>query len=88
VPPLPLVKEQPHLPLELAQKYQRRLIVVSAIINKEGKFEQILVKQSPNPELNGPLLEALNKWVFRPAEFNGQTVSVKALLGIPVSLPQ
>jgi len=88
VPPFPLVKEQPHLPLELLQKYEHRLIVVYAIINKQGKFEQVAVKQSPNAQLNGPLLEALDKWVFRPAEFNGETVSVKALLGIPIALPQ
>lgn len=88
VPPFPLAKEQPNLPLELVQRYQHRQVVVSAIINKEGKFEQVVVKQSPNAQLNGPLLEALGKWVFRPAEVNGETVSVKALLGIPIVLPQ
>jgi TonB family protein len=83
-----LVKEPPHFPPELVQKYQHRQVVVSAIINKHGKFEQVAVKQSPNAQLNGPVLEALGKWVFWPAEVNGETVSVKTLLGIPVALPQ
>jgi hypothetical protein len=46
------------------------------------------VLQSPSIEFNQPLLDALQKWVFRPAQLNGQPVSVKALLGIPLSLPE
>ena len=28
--------------------------------------------------------QALSKWVFRPAQLNGQPVAVKVLLGIPL----
>jgi len=88
VPPLPLAKAQPQWPPELVQKYQNRLIVIYAVINKEGKFEQMMVKQSPNGLLNGPVMEALGKWAFRPAELNGEPIEVKTLLGIPVAIPQ
>jgi hypothetical protein len=87
VPPFPVTKELPQWPAELVQKYLHRLIVVYAIIDPEGKFAQMLVKQSPSPQLNKPLLEALSKWVFRPGELDGNPVAVKALLGIPLSLP-
>ena len=87
VPPFPVTKELPQWPAELVQKYLHRLIVVYAIIDPEGKFVQMLVKQSPSPQLNEPLLEALSKWVFRPGELDGNPVVVKALLGIPLSLP-
>jgi len=87
IPPFAVEKELPHFPAELARKYLHRQLVVYAIINTEGKFEQISVKQSPDMQLNQPLLDALSKWVFRPAELNGEPVPAKVLLGIPVSLP-
>jgi hypothetical protein len=30
------------------------------------------------------IVEALNKWVFRPAQLNNQPVAVKVLLGMPL----
>ena len=54
----------------------------------KGKLERMHVLQTPTIELNKPLLETLAKWVFRPAELNGEVVSLKALLGIPLSFSQ
>jgi len=87
VPPFPTSKIQPEFPADLAQKYDRRLIVVYAIINTEGKLQNVTVKQSPDPQLNPSTIAALSKWVFRPAELNGEVVAVKALFGIPLSSP-
>jgi hypothetical protein len=88
VPPFPVVKEPPQLPTGLVFRYLHRMVVVYAIINTEGKLERMHVMQTPTIELNKPLLEALGKWVFRPAELNGEAVSVKILLGIPLSMPE
>jgi TonB-like protein len=87
LPPFPGFKQLPRLPVELVQKYLHRLMVVYAIINTKGKLEQMSVKQSPDEQLNQPVLDALGKWVFRPAELHGQPVPVKVLLGIPLALP-
>ena len=87
VPPYPITKEQPKLPAELVRKYLPRTVVVYAVITAEGKVEQASVKQSPDPQLNKLLLDALNKWTFRPGELNGNPVPVKMLLGIPLYLP-
>jgi hypothetical protein len=88
VPPFPVVKEPPHLPIGLVFRYLHRMVVVYAVINTEGKLERIHVIETPDVEFKKPLLEVLGKWVFRPAELNGEAVSVKALLGIPLSLPE
>jgi hypothetical protein len=88
VAPFPIVKQQPVLPAELVRKYPRRQIIVYAVINVEGKMEQIAVKDSPDPLLNEPVLNALSKWSFRPAKLGGENVAVKALMGIPLSLPK
>ena len=85
--PFPAIKEQPAMPAELVRRYPRQLVIVYAIINIEGKIEQMVVKDSPDARLNEPVLKALGKWVFRPAQRDGEIVPAKVLLGIPVWAP-
>jgi TonB family protein len=82
--PFPIVKEKPAPPLDLVQRHTGEMVIVFAQINIEGKIEQISVKQSPDPGLNDAVLEALGRWVFKPAVLNGNPVAVKTLLGIPL----
>lgn len=82
--PFPAVKELPELSPELARKYERRMVIVYAITNIEGKLEQMSVKETPDSQLTEPVLNALSKWVFRPAQLNGEPVPMKVLLGIPL----
>jgi hypothetical protein len=63
-------------------KYRHRLIVASAIIDASGKLDQVSVKQSPENDLVGPLVEALKNWMFEPAQIDGKPVALKILLGI------
>jgi hypothetical protein len=86
--PFPVLKEHPALPAEVVRKYLRRMMIVYAVINVEGKMEQIAVKESPDPLLNEPLLGALSKWSFRPARVHGVPAPARVLLGIPLWLPQ
>ena len=88
VPPFPVVKEQPDLPLDLIRRYLGRLIVIYGIVDASGRFKQMSVKQSPDSRFSGPVLEQLGKWVFRPAELNGVPVAVRVLLGFSLSLPE
>jgi hypothetical protein len=85
-PPLPLLKCAPHLPDELVHRYLHSLVVVYAILDTQGKLEQMSVRQSPDNQISENLLDALGNWVFRPAEVNGEPVDAKVLLGIPVTL--
>jgi TonB family protein len=83
-----MVKEQPVLPAEVVKKYLRRLVIVYAVLNADGKMEQMVIKESPDAQLNEPVLNALSKWSFRPAQFKGENVSVKVLLGFPLALSE
>ena len=58
--PFPATKVQPAMPAELVRKYPRALILVYALINVDGKMEQLAVKESPDPSLNEPVLKALH----------------------------
>ena len=86
--PFPAEKERPAFPAEVVRKYLRKMIIVYGIVNLEGKLEQLSVKDTPDIALNEPVLKALSKWAFRPAQLNGEPVTAKLLMGIPLWLPR
>ena len=87
--PVPVVKEPPALAIELVRRHLRQMVIVYAVINVEGKMEQMAVMESPDTLLHQPVLEALSQWVFQPGLLNDVPVPVRSLLGIPlwVSVP-
>jgi len=52
--------------------------------NMRKKVSRVSVKRTPDARVSDPIVLAVNKWVFRPAQLNGQPVAVKILLGIPL----
>ena len=86
--PFPIEKERPVFPEDVVRKHSGKMVIVYSVVNVEGKLEQVSVKDSPDASLNEPLLNALIKWVFRPAQLNGEPAAAKLLMGIPLWLPQ
>jgi TonB family protein len=82
--PFPIDKQRPVMSQDLVRKYSGRLVVAYAVVTPEGKMEQLSIKQSPDPAVNDSVLSALRNWTFRPARRNGEVISAKILLGIPV----
>jgi len=83
-PPFPLAKELPRLNSELIRTYLRNVIVVFAVMDTEGKLQRLSVLQTPDGGFNPPILAALTRWRFQPAQRNGQPVALKVLIGIPL----
>ncbi len=81
-PPYAMFKEIPEFAPALARKCAHQLIVAAAVMNPSGQLEQVSVKQSPEGQLVGPLVEALSHWIFQPAEIDGRPIALKILLGI------
>lgn len=86
--PFPVVKETPSWPPELVSRYPGKMAIVYAVVGAEGKLEQIEVKESPDPLLREPLLQALGRWVFRAARLQGVAVPIRLLMGIPLRPPR
>lgn len=82
--PYPIAKVLPKLSPAILSKYSGQMVVVYALIDVRGKLTNTRIVQSPAPDLKQPVMDALGKWVFRPAKLNGQPVAVKALFGIPL----
>ena len=81
-PPYALLKDIPQIAPDLLRKYARRLIVALAVMNSDGRLEQITLRENPDTQLASPLVEALSHWMFQPAQIDGKPVSLKVLLGI------
>jgi hypothetical protein len=84
VAPSAVMREWPEFAADLEKKYAQRQVVIYAVVEKDGKVSHIAVKQTPDTRLSDPIVQALSKWVFRPAQVNNQPVAVKVLLGIPL----
>jgi hypothetical protein len=77
-----MLKQVPNFSAEVASKCAHRLIVASAILNVTGQLEQVSIKQAPDSQVIGPLVEALTNWTFQPAQVDGKPAALKILLGI------
>jgi len=82
--PSPVMREWPNIPADLEKKYAQKQVVIYAEVDKDGKVSHISVKESPDPRVSNAIVEAVGKWVFRPAQLDNQPVAVKVLLGIPL----
>src|SRR5260370_39926254 len=61
-PPYAMLKQIPEFAPEVLRKYAHKLIIAFAVMNAEGKWEQIILQQNPDTELAAPLLEAFTHW--------------------------
>jgi hypothetical protein len=82
--PTAVMREWPQVSPELEKKYASQQVVISAVVDKQGKVGSVSVKRTPDPRVSDPIAKALAKWIFRPAQLNGEPVAVKVLLGIPL----
>jgi hypothetical protein len=82
--PMPATREWPEIPAALQQKYANRQVVISALVDKDGKVSGVTVKRTPDARVSTPIAQAFGKWTFHPAQVNNQPVAVKVLIGIPL----
>lgn len=81
-PPYATLKTVPQLTPDVIRQYARRSIVVSGILDAQGKLQDLSVKQPVENQFIRPIVEALQDWLFEPAKIEGQPVALKVLLGI------
>lgn len=77
--PYPTLLEKPAITLPSFFKY----VLVHAIVNEEGRFQNLRVVRPTRPEADRALLAALANWEFRPASREGSKIAVEVLLHIP-----
>ncbi len=79
--PYPTRLVRPDIAVPAYQKY----ILVHGYINPAGRFEELKVVRSSQPETDAALVSSLAGWEFRAATRDGVKIGVEFLLSIPVS---
>jgi hypothetical protein len=72
---------RPHSP-KITVNTTHQMVVISGVLNVTGQSEQLAVRQSPDPRIEGPLIEALKNWRFQSAQVDEKPVALKVLMGI------
>ena len=83
IQPRPLRKVDPGRSEDEELSKLRGLVVLYAVIRKDGGVDKIRVIRSLNPVLDERAMEALKQWKFKPALQGENPVEVQALFGIP-----
>jgi protein TonB len=81
--PRPLRKVDPGRPEDEELAKLRGMVVLYAIIRKDGGIDKVRVIRSLNPALDERAMDALKQWKFKPAQQGEKPIEVQALFGIP-----
>jgi protein TonB len=81
--PRPLRKVDPGRPEDEELAKLRGMVVLYAIIRKDGGVDKVRVIRSLNPALDERAIDALKQWKFKPAQQGDKSIEVQALFGIP-----
>jgi TonB family protein len=85
-PPVPFRKVDPkYIATAVAERIQGRVQLL-CMINKDGRVEQVELVRGLDARLDQSAIEALTKWLFKPASKNGQAVDVDVMVEIPFHL--
>ena len=76
-------KSDPAYPIELIRDGVNGTVILTAIIRADGSVGSIAVAQSVDPQLDQNAVEALSRWLFRPALKNGQAIDLEAVIMVP-----
>jgi TonB family protein len=62
-------------------------VQIQAVINKEGKFDRVVLLKDISPGLESAIVRDVKSWEFKPATRDGVPVDIDVVLEIPFSLP-
>jgi protein TonB len=85
-PPLPLRMVDPKYIASAADERVEGKVRLWAVIGKDGHIANVALVQHLDDRLDRSAEEALEKWLFQPAQFNGAPVDVDAVFEIPFYL--
>jgi TonB family protein len=81
-----LKKKQPKYPFEAKMKKIEGEVLLSAIIDKEGKIAALDVIASPHQLLTKSALDAVQTWTYKPYLLNGQPTEVDTTIIVNYNL--
>ena len=86
--PAPLHKVDPKYPPTLMADHVEGEVILYGVIRRDGSVDSIQVVRGIDPVLDANAVRALAQWKFRPAERQGEPVSLEAIVHIPFHAPE
>lgn len=74
VQPVPIRQVAPAYPLHLRRNGTSGLVNVTCMINENGRVQNASVESATHGDFKRPAIEAVNKWIFKPALRDGMPV--------------
>jgi len=74
--------EPPPFPVDLRREMKQEFMVLSVLINSEGRVLDVDVLTTASPEAASAATRAVRKWRYSPGERNGQRVTTRILQAI------
>ncbi len=84
--PEPRVQPAPVYPFEMRRAGVSGEVVVEYIVDSTGKVAAVQVVRSSHREFEQPVIQALQKWTFRPGKKAGRNVNTRVQQLFPFSL--
>ena len=85
--PQPLKKVDPKYPPSLIADRVEGEVILYAVIRRDGSVDSIQLIRGIDEQLDENSMHALAQWKFRPAEKQGETVDLEAIVHIPFRAP-
>ena len=82
-PPLAIKKVDPKYPPTLIAEHVEGEVVLYAVIRRNGSVDSIQLVKGVDEQLDENAMRAFAQWKFRPAEKQGETVDLEAIVHIP-----
>ncbi len=82
VNPVPVKTPPPDYPSAMKREGTSGVVAVSIVIDEKGSVASCTVTKSSHADFEGPALDAIKKWKFKPAQKDG--VPVKMKLTVPL----
>jgi protein TonB len=82
VNPVPIKTPPPAYPDEMKVHAVSGTVALSIVIDETGAVASSSVVKSTHPQFEGPALDAIKKWKFKPAQKDGTPVKMR--LNVPI----
>lgn len=84
--PIEISRVKPQYPEAARKARMQGVVILEAIITKEGNVESVRILRGINPLLDNAAVRAVGQWKYKPATFNGRAVPVYLTVTVTFTL--
>jgi TonB family protein len=78
--------DDPSYPPQAKSNHEQGLVVLSGVVNEQGKTEELTILEAPSPALGNAALKAVRTWIYQPYLQNGQPIKIPTTINVVYDL--